>query len=114
MPGNTPMRLAAAAAVLVLLILSACTPFGIAEGASTMITDKTVTDHIISWTSGKNCSSVRYTQGMTYCEEDEPNPAPNVYCYRTLGDISCYERPDPYDGSYRKVGDNDHNLKHLR
>lgn len=109
------MRLfAIAIAGLFLLGVGACEPIGLVEGASTILTDKTFTDHIVSWSSGKNCSTVRYNLGQTYCEEDEPNPTPNVYCYRTLGDVTCYDRPDPYDGRQRKIGDNDHNFPDYR
>lgn len=37
-------------------------------------------------------------------------PAQDIYCYRTLGEITCYDRPDPYNGGQRKVGGNDHNM----
>lgn len=74
------------------------------EAASTMATSKPLTDHVISVTSGKNCSSVRREKGMTYCEEDELKPAPtNRHCYRTLGSVTCYDRPDPYEGRYSQV-----------
>lgn len=65
------------------------------EGTSVILTDKTIGDHIISHYSGKNCSSVRLEQGRTYCVEDEANPVADVYCYRTLGSITCYKHPDP-------------------
>jgi len=34
-------------------------------------TEKTIEDHVISLSSGKNCSSVRKEKGLTYCVEDE-------------------------------------------
>ena len=85
---------------------------GVAEiDAVTVIsTDKTISDHIISLTSGKNCSTVRLEKGMHYCEEDEPTVEPAVYCYKTLASVTCYDRPDPYKEGYRKIGNNDHNL----
>ena len=48
--------------------------------------------------------------GLTYCEEDEIVPAPEVYCYQTLGKVTCYDKPDPHKGRHQRVGDNDHNL----
>lgn len=65
----------------------------VVDGATIMATDKTVVDHIVSFTSGKNCSTVRKEQGMYYCEEDEPKDTTKIYCYRTLGGVSCYEKP---------------------
>ena len=71
-------------------------------------TDKTMSDHIISFTSGKNCSSLRPEKDLTFCEEDEPQIKQNIYCYRTLATVKCYDRPDPNPGRQR-VDLNDHN-----
>ena len=93
--------------------LGACVyfpPFAAVEGASAVGTGKTVSDHFVSYASGMNCSTIRSNSGRTYCEENEPNPAPKVWCYRTIGKAVCYDRPDPYQGNQRKMGDNDHNL----
>jgi len=78
------------------------------EGVSAATTKKTFTDHLVSVSSGKNCSTVRVNRGQSYCEEDEINPRPKVFCYRTIGSVSCYDRPDPY-GRQQVVGGNDHN-----
>jgi hypothetical protein len=75
-----------------------------------MGTDKTVIDHVVSVSSGKNCSSIRLEQGDYYCEEDEPRINPNINCYKTLGRVTCYTKSDPYNEGYQKVGENDHNL----
>jgi len=92
------------------LLVSACTDFysiaprGIIKTAAnvnivntgvTMASDKTIGDHLVSFQSGKDCSTVRVEQGRTYCKEDEPNPIPDVHCYRTIGDVTCYSEPDP-------------------
>ena len=95
-------------AILGLLLLSGC-GFLVADGVSVIGTDKTIEDHFVSLTSGKNCSTVRTEQGLAYCEEDEVNLQPNVYCYRTLGKVTCYDKPDPYRNKQQKVGENDHN-----
>lgn len=98
------------AVVLLGLTLSACSDmrslfptqvaskivnYSILSTASVMATDKTIPDHLVSYRSGKDCSTVRVEQGRTYCREDEPNPQPVAYCYRTLGDVTCYSQPDP-------------------
>ena len=95
------------------ILLAACTafpPFAGIEGASTIITDKTLTDHVVSYTTGKNCSAVRVKRGQTYCEEDELNPKTALFCYRTIANVTCYDRPDPYHGRQRKVDENEHNF----
>ncbi len=109
-------------AVACALLLSGCGPLastgvpylGQVEALTVVGTDKTIVDHVVSLTSGKNCSSVRREQGLYYCEEDEPNVKPEVYCYHTLGSVTCYDRPDPHDGRYQKVGENGHNLVKAR
>ncbi len=95
----------------VVLLLAGCVGVGFVpgaaqlEGASTVVTEKPFTDHIVSFFSGKNCSTVRREKGLTYCEEDELQPgAPKVYCYRALGGVTCYDRPDPFEGqSYKPL-----------
>ena len=71
---------------------------------SVMGTDKTIIDHLVSFQRGKDCSTVRMEQGRTYCREDEPNPQYEGYCYRTLGDVTCYEQPNPGVANAKPVG----------
>ena len=80
------------------------------EGGAIIATDKTVSDHIISFASGKDCSTVRIEKGLKYCKEDEVFIRQNIFCYRTLGRVTCYDRPDPHKGGHQKVGDNSSNL----
>ena len=81
-----------------LFLPSACGQFFGAEGASVIVTDKTFTDHIVSLGSGKNCSTLRIEADLTYCEEDELAPKYEAYCYRTFGNVTCYDRPNPFNG----------------
>jgi hypothetical protein len=76
---------------------------GSAEVISLVTSDKTIGDHIISLYSGKNCSTLRVENDLTYCVEDEPRPQKNGYCYRTIGSVTCYDRPDPHNGGYQEV-----------
>jgi hypothetical protein len=70
---------------------------------TTVASGKTPVDHLVSVISGKNCSIRRNRQGLTYCLEDEETPPVRVVCYRTLGDVSCYDSPDPYNGRQRAI-----------
>ena len=79
------------------------------EGLFVVGTDKTMEDHVVSLVSGKNCSLIRTEKDQTYCEEDEPVIKQNIFCYRTLATVTCYDRPDPNPGR-RRVDLNDHNL----
>ena len=78
-------------------------PVAMIEGTSIITTEKAVEDHIFSLYSGKECSAARIGKGETYCREDEPNPSPEVHCYQTLGDISCYNQPNPSYGDRKRV-----------
>ena len=90
-----------------LLWLSACgmDPSLVMTGGSlvTLIhTDKTLTDHAASWITEKDCSVLHSAHNEPYCQ-DPPAMTPaeqlavtsaSLYCYRTLGGVSCYDRPD--------------------
>lgn len=92
-----------------LIVLSGCTGLVLAEGASIVATDKGLEDHLVSLTSGKDCSGVRREKGRTYCVEDEANPAPSLFCYRTLANVTCYREPDPHRGRQINLSDRDLN-----
>ena len=102
------------AIIALILLLGACTSWAVFDGISVMSTKKTMEDHIISISSGKNCSILRRERGLTYCREDEAIPVKTVYCYRTLGRVTCYDKPDPHKGRHQEVGRNDHNLVRKR
>ena len=105
------MRIIAVLALFGLLQACSLVP-GVAQaqGAFVIGTDKTIEDHVISMTSGKNCSTIRSERGLTHCVEDEPRVNPNIYCYKTLGKVTCYDRPDPHKGRHQRVDRNDHNM----
>jgi len=111
---KTVRRLFAAFILLSSLSVVACDPvsFGTVEGVSLMGSDKTLVDHMVSMGSGKNCSTVRKEMGLTYCEEDMPLIKQNIYCYRDLGGVTCYDRANPHgpNQNQQRVDRNDHNL----
>ena len=104
------MRFKTGARVAFLLFLSGCTSIVGLDAVSIMGTDKSIVDHAVSLSSGKNCSSLRLEQGRYYCEEDTTEIRTQVYCYNTLGRPTCYDRPDPTRPVSEKLGQNDHNL----
>lgn len=89
-----------AGVLLAALAVSGCAshiPPGVAaiDPVTVIATDKTVIDHVAGWTSGEDCSSVRAEQGGHWCVqpyENDPVTQP-LYCYRTLGAVSCYAQP---------------------
>ncbi len=97
-----------------LLGLSACgTPGALLVGASmaTLIhTDKTVGDHVVSWATDKDCSLLYAADDKDYCQPLESPEKEQVafmnstlYCYRTLGGVSCYDRPDYTASSQTRI-----------
>jgi hypothetical protein len=96
------IRLRVAAAIMLCLMAGGCVA---AIGASTVAaTDKTPVDHLVSLVTGKDCSVIRQNRGLTYCVEDEVTPLVRVHCYPTLGEVSCYDEPDPFPGGQRELG----------
>ncbi|WP_417798744.1 hypothetical protein [Terasakiella pusilla] len=84
-------------ALTMALSLSACSSnFLVGDAVSTIATDKTIGDHVVSLIARKDCSIVRQQQGLSYCKEDAPDPtkAPKMHCYRELGTVTCYEEED--------------------
>ena len=74
------------------------------EGAAVLSTGKTISDHIVSFSTGKNCSTVRKNIGQHYCEEDEVENPDEVFCYNTLGNVTCYASPAPHGETQRHLG----------
>ena len=106
-------------ALLSISLLAACTFPTLATGVpgvaqldimTVVGTDKTIVDHVVSYSSGKDCSYVYVERGNRYCKEDEVVIKPQVYCYNSLGRATCYERPDPHGNGHRENGNNDHNM----
>lgn len=108
-----------AALLTLTFLLSACTSFysvaprdvlkasgnlSVVSTALVMGSDKTLADHIYSFSTGKDCSTVRQEKGHVYCREDEPNPIQDLKCYRTLGDVMCYSQADPTGSADNTVG----------
>lgn len=62
-------------------------------------TKKTLPDHIVSATTGRDCSIISWTETGVYCPEQVVVDRSNLYCYRTLGGVDCHNLPDPYKNS---------------
>lgn len=80
-------------------------PFAAAAGATTAFVheDKLPTDYIAEAVTGEDCSYVRRLEdGGPLCRSHDYGQVIEkpVYCYRSLGNVTCYERPNPYgDGA---------------
>lgn len=107
----TPFFIRPCAVVLALLPLAGgCTPTSMVTGAGAAVdlvsltsTRKTVVDHVVSGLTGKDCSSVSFSQTGDYCPEKVVVDRSNLYCYRTLADVECHHIPDPYRNGDRAL-----------
>jgi hypothetical protein len=82
---------------------AACTGAAAVSAGTVMATDKTLVDHTVSFFSGKDCAMIRKNAGLTYCKEDEVVAVQPQHCYRTLADVTCYTKEDPYNGRHQAV-----------
>lgn len=87
-------------------MLASCEAIIGAEAVPTMATGKPLSDHVISMVSGKDCSYIRTQTGQNYCVEDDIPPHQNIFCYRTIGDVTCYNQRDPHHGRQELMGEN--------
>ncbi|WP_419902444.1 hypothetical protein [Kiloniella sp.] len=90
------------ASIFTLSFLSGCSPITTAASVGTLVhTDKTISDHFVSWAMAKDCSILYSSKGEAYCRDEELENGlanswyENLYCYRNIGGVTCYE--SPYD-----------------
>jgi len=74
--------------------------------ANFIYTDKLPTDYIAEFASGQECNFLKAQKdGGPFCRDSFEQivyEAP-LYCYRTLGEIACYDKRDPYGPSTTQV-----------
>jgi hypothetical protein len=79
-------------------------------GVSTVLlinTGKTITDHVLSYAIDEDCSMVNYEKTKHYCHEWPEvtvRAEPELYCYKTLAQVECHARPEPYGNKETLVG----------
>ena len=98
------------AAVMLPMALGACSGTAAIAMAgisatSFALTDKFPVDHVATWVSGEECSALQAERTGEYCRTEaeiaaaeraaDPLQQPRVYCYRTIGEITCQSEPDP-------------------
>ena len=68
--------------------------------------DRMPQDFIAELVTGKECNTLAAIKDKgPLCREsfDPPIYEKPIYCYRTLGNIRCYEEPDPYGPTTQRV-----------
>lgn len=75
------------------------------EVLSVINTKKTLTDHVATWVTGKDCSTIRAQREGAWCVDwpAPPPPQQQVYCYASLARPSCYAQPYN-EGNDRLIG----------
>ncbi len=79
-------------------------------GVSTVLlinTGKTLADHALSYAIDEDCSMVNYEKTRHYCREWPEvtvRAEPELYCYKTLAQVECHTRPEPYGNKETLVG----------
>ena len=108
-----------------LLGLSACgggtSVMVVGASMATLIhADKTVIDLAVSNYTEQNCSILHTARNEEYCQAPELSErekvaymASTMYCYRTLGGVSCYDRPDYVASSQTRIVFSDTLIKPL-
>ena len=81
-----------------------------ASTATFIHTDKTVMDHAVGLSTDRDCSVLYLARDQDYCKPQVPIEPGQVaymsqalYCYRTLGGVSCYDRPDYTASSQTRI-----------
>ncbi len=84
--------------------------FAGANVATVIHADKTIPDMALSAQREENCSLLHASRNEAYCQPAPPEPeealaalANKRYCYRTLGRIDCYNRPDFLASGHTRV-----------
>ena len=90
----------ASCCVALVLLCSCATGAAVLGIAYTVQTNRLPTDALASAILGKDCSLVRQEEegGGAWCrdkgaEGERGASQPPVWCYRSLGEVSCYDRP---------------------
>ena len=97
-------------ALLALPFLAACDPVSLGAAAAVGVgsmaaVGRTPADAVVSLARGRDCSAVRLERGLSYCRPEEPPPAPQPYCTRSLGGVDCWRQPPLSLPAQRGVAD---------
>ena len=88
----------ALSSIILLLGLAACEPASMVMTGASIIgiiqSERTLGDKALSWALERDCSVFQIARGEEYCQSRDPALA-EQYCYRNLGGVTCYSKPDP-------------------
>ncbi|NKB58945.1 MAG: hypothetical protein GKS00_21660 [Alphaproteobacteria bacterium] len=94
----------------ILFLLTSCgteSVFVLGAGLANFVyTDKVPTDYIAEAASGKECNLLQAIEdGGPMCRDsfEQQVIEKPIYCYRTLGQPTCYATPDPYGTGAERI-----------
>lgn len=94
----------------ILLVLNSCgteSVYALGAGLANFVyTDKIPTDYIAEHASGKQCNLLKSIEdGGPMCRDSFERQIIEkpIYCYRTLGQPTCYATPDPYGTGAERI-----------
>ena len=98
-------------ALVALGVLTACTdPVSVAVGGASVVsvvqTGKTLSDHAMSAATGMDCSIRNTLSGASWCTpavNEAPDPAADLVCYRSIANVTCYNRDNPHETASRRT-----------
>lgn len=93
------------------LLLAACAdPASLALTGANAVTvvdsGKTVTDHIMSFATGDECTIRHSLRGQAWCQPkryDHGTADGGETCYRSIADVTCYAAENPYETPSRRA-----------
>ncbi len=81
--------------------------FALGAGLANFVhTDKLPTDYVAEYASGKQCNLLKsLDDGGPLCRDSFERQIIEkpIYCYRTIGQPTCYSTPDPYGSGARQI-----------
>jgi len=93
------------------LALAACAdPASLALGGASVVTmidsGKTVSDHVMSYATGEECTFRHSLRGQAWCQPrpfEESGDQPNLVCYQSIARTTCYEVANRYETETRRA-----------
>lgn len=93
------------------LALAGCAdPASLALGGASVVTmidsGKTVSDHVMSFATGEECTFRNSLRGQAWCQPrrgEDSGDQPNLVCYQSIARTTCYEVANRFETETRRA-----------
>ena len=93
------------------LALAACAdPASLALGGASVVTmidsGKTVSDHVMSYATGEECTFRHSLRGEAWCQPrriEDSGEQSSLVCYQSIARVSCYEVANRFETETRRT-----------